>query len=41
MIEAYVEGGYEAKSSNFKAGVAEIIIEEGKKILTEMNRAEI
>lgn len=36
MLDAYIEGGYEARSSNFKAGVAEIIIEEGKNILTEM-----
>ena len=36
MREAYLEGGYEAKSSNFKEGVAERIIEEGQKILTEM-----
>ena len=36
MKDAYDEGGYEAKSSNFKAGVAELIIEEGKKLLTEL-----
>ena len=36
MREAYIEGGYEARSSNFKEGVAEKIIEEGQKILTEM-----
>ena len=36
MIDSYIEGGYEARSSNFKAGVAERIIEEGQKILTEM-----
>ena len=31
--EAYAEGGYETETSNFKAGVAEIIIEEGTKLL--------
>ena len=36
MIDSYLEGGYEARSSNFKAGVAERIIEEGKKILSSM-----
>lgn len=36
MMEAYEEGGYEARSSSFKAGIAELIIEEGKKILGEM-----
>ena len=33
MEDAYAEGGYEAKSSNFKAGVAEKIIAEGHDIL--------
>ena len=36
MQEAYDEGGYEARSSNFKAGIAELIIDEGKKILAEL-----
>ena len=36
MKEAYDEGGYEARSSNFKAGVAELIIEGGKSILEKM-----
>jgi hypothetical protein len=36
MKDAYDEGGYEAKSSSFKAGVAELIIEEGKKMLEEL-----
>ncbi len=36
MQSAYDEGGYEAKTSRFKAGVAEIIIEEAKKMLAEM-----
>lgn len=33
---AYDEGGYEARSSHFKSGVAELIIEEGLKILDEI-----
>ena len=33
MNECYVEGGYEAGSSKFKAGVAELLIEEGKSLL--------
>ena len=33
MQDSYDEGGYEARSSRFKAGVAEYIIEEGKKLL--------
>lgn len=36
MREAYDEGGYESRSSFFKAGVAEYIIEEGKKLLAEL-----
>ena len=36
MQEAYDEGGYEAGSSNFKAGVAELLIDEGKKLLNEL-----
>ncbi len=36
MLDSYEEGGYEAKGSNFKAGVAEKLIEESKKILTEL-----
>ena len=34
--EAYLEGGYEARGSNFKEGVAEIIVEEGKRILSKI-----
>jgi hypothetical protein len=34
--DAYDQGGYEARSSNFKAGVAEYIIEEGKKLLADL-----
>ena len=37
MQEAYDEGGYEARSSNFKAGIAELIIDEGKKILSALH----
>ena len=33
MQEAYDEGGYEAGSSNFKAGVAELFIAEGCALL--------
>jgi len=32
-MDAYTEGGYEARSSNYKAGVAERLIEEGKALL--------
>ena len=36
MQEAYDEGGYEARSSNFRAGVAETLIEEGKALLKSL-----
>lgn len=36
MKEAYDEGGYEAGSSNFRAGVAEQIIAEGKALMKEL-----
>ncbi|MBE7034416.1 MAG: hypothetical protein E7406_09350 [Ruminococcaceae bacterium] len=36
MQDSYDEGGYEARSSNFKAGVGEFIIKEGKKLLNEL-----
>ena len=36
MQDAYDEGGYEAKVSRFKAGVAEHIIAEGTKLLNEL-----
>lgn len=36
MYDAYAEGGYEARSSSFKAGVAELIIDESKKLLGEL-----
>jgi len=38
MQEAYDEGGYESQSSFFKAGVAEFLIEEGTKLLTDMKK---
>jgi len=38
MQDAYDEGGYEARSSKFKAGVAELIIEEGKKLLESIKK---
>lgn len=34
--DAYEQGGYEARSSSFREGVAEFIIEEGKKLLNEL-----
>lgn len=37
MRDSYDEGGYEARSSNFRAGVAEFIISESKHLLKEMN----
>ncbi len=37
MQDSYDEGGYEARSSRFKAGVAELIIEEGQKLLKSLN----
>jgi hypothetical protein len=36
MMDSYIEGGYEAKGSNYKAGSAEKIIEESKKILKDL-----
>ena len=36
MQDAYDEGGYEARSSNFKAGVAEKLIVEGKQVLNSL-----
>ncbi len=38
MQDSYDEGGYEARSSNFKAGAAERIIAYGKEMLTEIKR---
>ncbi len=36
MKSAYDEGGYEARASRFKSGVAETIIEQGKELLGEL-----
>ena len=36
MKDSYYEGGYEAGTSNFRAGVAEFMISEGKELLKEM-----
>ena len=36
MSDSYIEGGYEAVSSNYKIGTAEKIIEEGRRILAEL-----
>ena len=33
MMDSYEEGGYEARASRFKAGVAELLAEEGSKLL--------
>ena len=38
MLECYEEGGYEAGSSNFKAGVAELIIDAGLKLLEDLKK---
>ena len=36
MQDSYDEGGYEARSSRYKAGVAEFIIKEGKELITSL-----
>lgn len=36
MQEAYDEGGYEARSSPFRSGVAELLIHEGCKLLSQL-----
>lgn len=38
MQDSYDEGGYEARSSNFKAGVGELIIQEGKELLGSLKK---
>ena len=38
MMECYKEGGYEAGSSNFKAGVAELIVREGTALLNDLKK---
>ena len=37
MMDSYVEGGYEAESSSFKPGVAELIIDGCNKLISELN----
>ncbi|MBR7095439.1 MAG: hypothetical protein IKC73_04395 [Clostridia bacterium] len=39
MQSAYDEGGYEARTSVFRAGVAETIVKEGRTLLTDMKEA--
>jgi len=36
MQDAYDEGGYEARSSNYKAGIAELIVSEAQKLLATL-----
>ncbi len=36
MMDAYREGGYEARSSNFRAGAAELLIREGLELLRDI-----
>ena len=38
MQDSYDEGGYEARSSRYKAGTAELIIEEGKALLDTLHK---
>lgn len=38
MKDSYDEGGYEARSSGFKAGTAELIIEKGLEILKDLRK---
>ena len=38
MRDSYEEGGYEARSSNYKAGVAELLIQEGVKLLDDLRK---
>ena len=40
MQDSYDEGGYEARSSNFKAGVGEYIIKEAKELLNSLLKKE-
>ena len=39
MMDAYEQGGYEAGSSNFKAGVAELLIDEAQQMLRELKES--
>jgi hypothetical protein len=36
MMDSYTEGGYESATSNFKAGVAEYLIEKGNELLDSL-----
>ena len=36
MMDSYIEGGYEARTSRFKAGAAEKMVEEGTAMLNEL-----
>jgi hypothetical protein len=36
MIDSYQEGGYEARSSNYKAGCGEFLIKEGQALLADL-----
>ena len=36
--EAFDEGGFEARTSEFKKGIAEIIVEESRKLLKELEK---
>ena len=38
MQDSYDEGGYEARSSNFRAGVAELLIREGQALLEQLEQ---
>jgi len=38
MRDCYLEGGYESRSSEFKAGTAELIVEEGRKLMEELKK---
>jgi hypothetical protein len=39
MMDCYDEGGYETSGSRFKAGVAELIIQEGLELLGDLRKA--
>ena len=41
MKEAYEEGGYEARSSRYKAGCAERMIAEGKELLEKLREGAV
>ncbi len=41
MMDAYEQGGYEARSSPFKAGAAELIVKEGKALLDTLRNRRI